>query len=232
MSSMEKNIEGAVEKKTVTRQLAIPKDPYNDMEQLRIDIQKEHGKKPSSQDLLVELIVDGLKYRKQEHPEFENVVTQFNKWFSLTREDIGNIKEQVMSGISSGKIDIKSIFVAITAFERVFVGDKDNPGIKSLIMPYVSKDLKRDPGPVTIGNFEIRTEENKSYDYSSDPQWQMMRTEENVAAEKRRGREDFLKAVNELQTLDGSHESIEGIPYRVQPPKVKPTTKVIVKLTK
>jgi hypothetical protein len=231
---MAKEEESTPEVKPIKRQLEIPGDDYSAMEQLRLDIQKEKGgKKPSSEKMLVQLIGDGLKFQKLRSKKenlIENVVTEFDKWFSLTREDISRMKEEIVAGISSGKIDLKSIFVAISSFERVFIGDKDNPGIKTIIQQQLARELKREAGPVTIGNFEVRAEEGATYDFSSDPQWQMMRTEENVAAEKRKGREDFLKAITPL--FEGSHESIEGISYRVQPPKVKPTTRVIVKLTK
>jgi len=124
--------------------------------------------------------------------------------------------DAVVSGIMDGEVSPLEVRSRIDAIEKIIKAIKDNEQFRDVVLD--EADLHPDK-TFEVNGIKFTKAEAARYDYSSDKEWNTLKTIEAEAAKARKDREGVLKALKEPTEING---------VMCDPPAKKSTTTVRV----
>lgn len=151
----------------------------------------------------------------------------------LDRDQIDDIKHDIVTKIKDGIIPVGKFFASITVFNEIIngrgSGKYKQPGVKEQVYDEMLSIISR-RGPLDVGNFRITEKESGvKYDYTHDPVWNELNEKLNAAKEALSLREKRLKSAPMPDSLKGIKAETEvdndtGEVFEVLPPSKTSTT--------
>jgi len=109
-----------------------------------------------------------------------------------------NLAMKIKQAVLDGDVNPLELDIRLKAVENVIESVRKDTEIKRLIDDEAVKYGKT----FELCGAEVTQSSRKKYYYESDQIWKGLKSTEQVAAGKRKAREDFLKAVNNPETPD------------------------------
>lgn len=106
----------------------------------------------------------------------------------------------IVDGLMTGDVDPLEIRAKIDAIEKIIKAVKDNEQFRDVVLDAADQYPEKS---FEVNGIKFTKAESARYDYAEDREWRSWKEDEAECSQKRKAREDVLKALKEPTEING-----------------------------